>query len=173
MPALRAPQTGLYAPTVLLETARLRVRPLEADDWRPIHAYLSDPAVRLFVPEWPETEEQTREFVQENLEDPRQHALVLRDDDRLIGHVGFWKWFGARTYEGDRRGARGPRTRLRDSCTPPCHRDLQPLEHGVGSRDGEGRHAREAHFRRAHLQPDGTWTDEYFYALLAEEWPTS
>jgi hypothetical protein len=29
---------------------------------------------------------------------------------------------------------------------------------------------REAHFRKCDLQPDGSWTDEYFYALLHEDW---
>jgi len=29
---------------------------------------------------------------------------------------------------------------------------------------------REAHFRKCELLPDGTWADEYFYALLDEDW---
>jgi RimJ/RimL family protein N-acetyltransferase len=29
---------------------------------------------------------------------------------------------------------------------------------------------REAHFRQCMLAPDGTWWDEYFYALLDDEW---
>ena len=30
---------------------------------------------------------------------------------------------------------------------------------------------REAHFPKAHLHGGTTWWDEYFYAMLEEEWP--
>jgi ribosomal-protein-alanine N-acetyltransferase len=172
---------------VLLETVRLRIRPLEADDWRPMHAYLSDPAVRFFVPEWPETEEQAEEFVRRNLDDPRQYAVVLRDDGGLIGHIGFWKWFGPQTYEigwaiapahqgcGYATEAAGAVLayafetlglhRVVATCNPANTASVRVMEK-LGMR-------REAHFRKCELRPDGTWSDEYFYAVLDEDWSTS
>ena len=30
---------------------------------------------------------------------------------------------------------------------------------------------REAHFQQCYLREDGTCSDEYFYAVLADEWP--
>lgn len=172
---------------MILETARLRIRPLEPDDWRPLHAYLSDPSVRFFVPEWPETEEQTKEFVRGNVENPRQFAVVLRDDGRLIGHVGFWKWFGQQTYEigwaiapahqGSGYATEAARATLAHgfetlglhrviaTCNPENAASVRVMEK-LGMR-------REAHFRKAFQAPGGEWWDEYFYALLEEEWPTS
>lgn len=77
-----------------LETARLRIRPFSARDWQDVHAYTSDPQVRAYVPQWPETPEQAQTFVRANLgEDARVHALILRAGNRLIGHVAFHPWF--------------------------------------------------------------------------------
>jgi ribosomal-protein-alanine N-acetyltransferase len=171
--------------SIRIETERLLIRPFEADDWRAVHAYLSDPGVRFFVPEWPETEEEVQAFVHRNVEEPRQHALILHGDERLVGHVGFWQWFGPQTYEigwaiaRDHQG-RGYATeaaravlaygferlglhRVIATCNPNNAPSVRVMEK-LGMR-------REAHFRKCDLNPDGSWWDEYFYALLEDEWP--
>jgi ribosomal-protein-alanine N-acetyltransferase len=168
-----------------LETARLRIRPFAPGDWEAVHAYTSQPQVRAYVPEWPETPEQARAFVRENLdEDARVHALVLRDGDQLIGHMAFHPWFGSRTYEvgwavDPAHQGHGYATeaahalighgfetlglhRIVATCQPQNVASVRVMEK-LGLR-------REAHFRQCMLAPDGTWWDEYFFAILEEEW---
>jgi RimJ/RimL family protein N-acetyltransferase len=168
-----------------LETNRLVIRPFAPDDVAAVHAYLSDPQVRLFVPEWPETLDGTEAFVRKNFDDPRQHAIVRRADDLLVGHVGFWLWFEPRTFEigwaiapaHQSRGyateaaravlAHGFKTlglhRIVATCDPRNLASVRVMEK-LGMR-------REAHFRLAASSDGGaTWSDEYFYAILDEEW---
>jgi [ribosomal protein S5]-alanine N-acetyltransferase len=167
-----------------VETARLRLRPFVADDWRAALAYLSLPNVRRFVPEWPQTEEQAREFVSENAADPRALALETRVDRELVGHIGFHPWFGERAYEigwavAPAHQGRGYATeaagallaygferlglhRIIATCQPQNTASVRVAEK-LGMR-------REAHFRECMAAPDGSWWDEYFYALLENEW---
>ena len=168
-----------------LETARLRIRPLVEEDWRGVHEYLSVPGMREYLPEWPETPEETRAFVARNLADEaRQHALVLRDGDQLVGHVGFHPWFGPQTYEigwavAPAHQGRGYATeaalavlahafgtlglhRIVATCQPQNTPSVRVMEK-LGLR-------REAHFRKCMPAPGGGWWDEYLYALLDEDW---
>jgi RimJ/RimL family protein N-acetyltransferase len=170
-----------------VETQRLRVRPFSRGDWPDVHAYTSDAGVMTYVEEGCMTEEQTRQFVDENLgDDARVYAVELLAENRLIGHVNFYPWYGPRTYEigwvfHPRYHGRGYATeaaaallrygfetlrlhRIIATCQPentPSWRVMEKL----GMR-------REAHFRKGHLR-GATWWDEYFYALLAEEWPAA
>ena len=168
-----------------LETPRLRVRPLEAADWAAVHAYASDPDVMTYIPEGPMTEEQARAFVAENAGDEaRAVAVVLRSSGELIGHMPFRPWFAPRTFEigwvlDRRHHGRGYATeaarallrygfeemglhRMIATCQPenvPSWRVMEKL----GMR-------REAHFRKCLYRGGAVWWDEYFYALLEEEW---
>ena len=168
-----------------LRTTRLHIRPFEHADWLDVYAYLSLPAVRFFIPEWPETEEQTRDFVAKNVDEPREYALVRRDGGALVGHVSFGPWFGPKTHElgwavappHQRHGYATEAARALLSYafeTAGLHRVIATCnpENTASVRVMEKLHMRrEAHFRRGHLQPDGRWIDEYFYALLEDEWP--
>jgi len=168
-----------------LITARLRIRALEEDDWRAVHEYLSGSGMRDFVPEWPKTAEETRAFVGRNLHgEARQHALVLRNEGRVIGHVGFHPWFGPETYEIGWAVARGQQGRgfateaalallahgfetlglhrIVATCQPQNTASVRVMEK-LGLR-------REAHFRKCIPAPGGGWWDEYLYALLDEDW---
>jgi RimJ/RimL family protein N-acetyltransferase len=168
-----------------LETDRLRIRPFATDDWHAVSAYT--PRVRTYVPEWPATDRQAQSFVRENCgEDARMHALVLRGGELLIGHMAFHPWFAPQTHEigwavAPAHQGRGYATeaalallahgfetlglhRIVATCQPQNAASVRVMEK-LGLR-------REAHFRKCILAPDGTWWDEYFYALLEEEWPT-
>ncbi len=170
--------------TVSIETERLRVRSFTADDWQAVHAYTGDPGVMTYLPEEVMTEEQTRQFVAESMaEEAQAYAVDLRAEDRLIGHVSFHPWFAPRIYEigwvfHPRFHGRGYATeaaaallrygfeslqvhRVIATCQPentPSSRVMEKL--GM---------QREGHFRKCTFR-DGTWWDEYFYALLEEEW---
>jgi RimJ/RimL family protein N-acetyltransferase len=80
---------------LLLETPRLRLRELADDDFDAVHAYASDPEVVRYMPWGPNTEEETRGFLWRAQAtaggEPRlayELAVVVREDDRLIGAVG-------------------------------------------------------------------------------------
>jgi RimJ/RimL family protein N-acetyltransferase len=171
--------------TLDLVSARLRIRPFEEEDWRAVYEYLSGSGMRDFIPEWPETPEETHAFVGRNVGgEARQHALVLRDGGRLIGHVGFHPWFGPETYEigwavAPEQQGRGFATeaalallehgfetvrlhRIVATCQPQNTASVRVMEK-LGLR-------REAHFRKCMPAPGGGWWDEYLYALLDEDW---
>ena len=169
-----------------LETGRLRIRRFEPADVEAVCAYMKEPEVRAFVPDWPATPEQVDEFVRANLgPEPKQYALVLREDEVSIGHLGFHPWFGEATYEigwavapaqqGHGYATEAARAllahgfeelrlhRVIATCQPENAASVRVMEK-LGMR-------REAHFRKAFPAPGGNWWDEYFYALLDEDWP--
>jgi len=168
-----------------IDTPRLRVRSFVPEDWLAVYAYMSDPAVTHYLGEGVLTEEQTREFVTRNTgEEGRALALVLRAEDRLIGHLVFHPWVAPRTYEigwalhpayqGRGYATEGARALLRYSFeTLKLHRVIatcQP-ENTASYRVAEKIGLRqEGLFRQCLARPDGTWWDECFFALLEEEW---
>jgi RimJ/RimL family protein N-acetyltransferase len=80
--------------TIPIETERLRIRHFTPEDWHAVHAYTSDAGVMTYVPEGVMTEEQTKQFIAQSMaEEARTYAVDLREEDRLIGHVGFHPWF--------------------------------------------------------------------------------
>jgi [ribosomal protein S5]-alanine N-acetyltransferase len=168
-----------------IETDRLRIRAFAPDDWPAVLSYASDPATMTYIPEGPMSEEQARAWVEENAgEEARAVALVLKPDDRPIGHLVFHPWFAHRTNEigwvlGERYRGQGYATegagallrygfetlglhRIIATCQPENVASWRVMEK-LGLR-------REAHFRQCMFRDDSTWWDEYFYAILAEEW---
>ena len=73
---------------MILETARLRLRPFEAKDWADYLAYFNDAELlrdlgyRPFV-----SEEDFRGDFQWRLDNPRVLALVCKASGRVVGHV--------------------------------------------------------------------------------------
>lgn len=166
-------------------TARLRLRPLELDDWPAVHAFASDPTTMAFMPEGVMDDAQTRQFIAEHCSDEsRYYAAELLAEDRLIGYLPFHPWYSARIYEigwvlhPDYQGkgyateaaaallAHGFTTlglhRVIATCQPQNPASWRIMEK-LGMR-------REGHLRQCIERPDGIWWDEYFYAILAEEW---
>ena len=113
-----------------LEMERLRIRQFVPDDWQSVHAYTGDAQTMHFVEAHPMTEAQTRQFIAENMGDEAKHfAIELRDERRLLGHLGFHPWFSTHTYEIGwvltlATMARGTRPRPRPRCcgtgSKPC-----------------------------------------------------
>ena len=75
-----------------IQTDRLILRDLVEDDWRAVHAYASDPEVVRYMPFGPNTERQSKEFVEKSIAeqraDPRVNyalALTLRETGDFIG----------------------------------------------------------------------------------------
>jgi RimJ/RimL family protein N-acetyltransferase len=81
-----------------LRTDRLILRELSDSDFEAVHAYGSDPEVVAFVPWGPNTEHETRTFLQQTSERvssrPRLHhvlGIVVADRDQLVGTVGLYQ----------------------------------------------------------------------------------
>lgn len=77
----------------ILETQRLRLRPMVADDVEGLLEIFGDPVVMAAFDEKPLTRDQVRGWLQRNLDHRREHgyglfAVVLEENDRLIGDCG-------------------------------------------------------------------------------------
>ena len=176
--------------TLELETERLTLRPFELADWRPIHHYLSQFDVVRYLPEEPHTEAQTQRFVFGRVEKSRNNgwpnmlAVVLKPENQVIGHMVFEVfnskyrtreigWVFAPEVHGQGYATEAARAvlqlafgelglhRVIATCDPRNGASYRVMEK-LGMR-------REAHFVRD-VQIRGEWADEYFYAILAEEW---
>jgi len=168
-----------------VETSRLRLRPIAAGEWPAIFAYMSDPRVTVFLPEGTLDENASRAFAQKHAgEEGAAVAVVEKASGKLIGHMPFHEWFAPQTYEigwvlgraAQRKGytTEAARALLAQAFGPlKAHRVIatcQP-ENMASWRVAEKLGLRrEAHFRSCLYRSPGIWWDEYFYALLAEEY---
>ncbi|HEV2365897.1 MAG TPA: GNAT family protein [Caulobacteraceae bacterium] len=168
-----------------IETERLVLRAFAPTDWREVLGYMSDPEVTRFLPEGLLDEEGARAFADRNA-GPEGHAVavVRRAGGELIGHMAFHPWFAPRTWEigwalgrahqGQGYAIEAARALLALAFGPlEAHRVIatcqpeNPSSWRVAETLGL---RREGHFRQCIVRPDGSWWDEYFYALLAEEY---
>lgn len=168
-----------------IETQRLRIRSFQRNDWQAVYDYTSDPAVMMYIPEGSFSLEQAEAFVADNLdEQARAVAVLLKTDDLLVGHMLFHPWFAPQTYEigwvfNRAYHGQGYATeaalallqygfeslhlhRIIATCQPENVASWRVMEK-LGMR-------REAHWRKCIRRPENQWWDEYFYALLEEEW---
>jgi RimJ/RimL family protein N-acetyltransferase len=73
-----------------LNTERLKLREITQQDFKEVHEYASDPETVKYMPFGPNTEEETREFINRNLkrqqEDPRTDygfGIILKHENRF------------------------------------------------------------------------------------------
>ena len=169
-----------------LETPRLILRPIKLSDWPAIHSYMLDPVVTRWLPEGPLSRKQTQAFAKKNAgRSATAVAVIERKTDQLIGHMPFHPWSRPATheigwaissgYQGHGYATEAARA-LMDYAfrTMRCHRVIatcqpeNPASWRIMEKLGM---RREAHFQRALFQKrTGEWWDEYFYALLADEY---
>jgi [ribosomal protein S5]-alanine N-acetyltransferase len=168
-----------------LETDRLVLRELVADDVAAVHEYASDPEVTRFMTWGPNTIEATRAYVATVIDRPAGRdefglAVTLRDRGRLIGSVGI----GIRSGE-HRRGELG--YVLNRDCwgqgfaTEATRRlvrfgfdelDLHRIEATCHPDNrGSARVLEKAGFQfegrlRDHLRAGGQWRDSLLYATI-------
>ena len=168
-----------------IETARLRMRGINPNDWQAIFAYMSDSRVTAFLPEGQLDEAAARAFALEHAGNDRKAvAVVEKASGQMIGHMPFHLWFAPETYEigwafSHAHQGKGYATEAGRALvayafeTLGAHRIIatcQPqnvaswcVAEKLGLR-------REGHFRACLYRAPGIWWDEYFYALLAEEY---
>ena len=168
-----------------LETQRLTLRRFTSSDGPAIYRYMHDPVVTRWLPEGRLNKAGAQTFADKNAgRRPRAFAVVERASNELVGHMDFHPWFGSATYEigwaiGRPHQRRGYATEAARALlahafeTLGCHRVIATCQpENVASwrvMDKLGMR-REAHFRQGLLRGAGEWWDEYFYALLADEY---
>lgn len=167
-----------------VKTKRLLIRNFEFKDWQAVYEYTSDRNVMKYIPEGVFSEKAAKEFVNKNIGDKAENfPVVLIDENILIGHIAFYKYFGEHTYEigwvfNPKYYNRGFATeaakavvqygfekmklhRIIATCQPqniPSHRIMEK----IGMR-------REGYFKKC-IPKGNEWWDEYYYAILDEEW---
>jgi [ribosomal protein S5]-alanine N-acetyltransferase len=146
---------------------------------------MGDPLVTRWLPTGLLNEAGAQAFADKNAtRRTRAFAVVERASAELVGHMDFHPWLGRGTYEigwalGRPYQQQGYATeaavallahafetlrahRVVATCQPENVASWRVMEK-LGMR-------REAHFREHLLRETGEWWDEYFYALLAEEY---
>jgi len=173
-----------------LQTERLILRDFTAGDWQAVHAYAADPEAVRYMEWGPNSEAQTRGYIESLLiglqADQRRSfdlAVTLRADGRLIGGCGFHishpynraGWLGyifRRDSWGQGYATETARELLRlgfdrfglhrifATCDPRNLGSAHVLEK-IGMR-------REGHLRDNKWQK-GQWRDSLLYAILEHE----
>ncbi len=174
--------------TMQITTERLLIRDLLMEDWVDIHVYASDPEVARYMIWGPNSEEETKEFIQRVIQmqqqDPRidfECAVVLKETGKLIGGCGlrqdgkqgeigyclnpeYWR----KGYASEAAAAMiefGFKElglhRIYATCRPDNVGSAKVLEK-VGMR-------REGHLRE-HMWHKGNWHDSLLYSILEHEW---
>jgi [ribosomal protein S5]-alanine N-acetyltransferase len=167
-----------------IETERLIIRNFIESDWQDVFAYTSRPDVMAYIPEGVFSEEDAKKFVQDHAGEKAKYFPVrIRGEEAVIGHITFFKYFGDHTYEigwvfnpgyfNKGYATEAARAvlhygftkmklhRIIATCQPeniPSWRVMEKISM-----------RREGYFKKCIPNGDGWW-DEYYYAVLAEEW---
>lgn len=166
-----------------IKTERLVIRKFVFEDWPDVYEYTSNSKVMKYIPEGVFTEEDAKKFVNDNIgENAEKFPVVLGDENILIGHIVFHKYFGEHTYEigwvfnptyyNNGYASEAAQAilqfgfkkmnlhRIIATCQPeniPSHRVMEK----IGMR-------REGYFKKC-IPNENEWWDEYYYAILEEE----
>jgi len=176
---------------LFLTTKRFVLREFIKEDWQAVHEYASDSEVVRYVEWGPNTEKETRDFIERTMrsytEKPRhdyQFAVILRKEDRLIGScdihlsdpqhqeasIGYCfnrnYWENVYATEAARRLITFGFDELKlhrifATCDPKNKGSV-----GVLEKTGM-RHERRL---REHKWVKGKWRDSFLYAIFDDEW---
>lgn len=166
-----------------ITTQRLFIREFETQDWQAVFNYMSDQTVMHYMPEGVLTAEQVQKFISDNRDEAKHFPIVLREQSQVIGHLVFHPYFGEHTYEIGwvlnpayyRKGYASEAAqalldygftkmklhRIIATCQPENIASYRVMEK-IGMR-------REGFFKKCIPHGDDWW-DEYYYAILQEEW---
>lgn len=184
----------MLLPTYPIATARLDLRPFEPDDLQALHAIESRPDVARYLYRGPRLRDETARSLAQRIRqraivaegDKLILAMVLRAESRLVGDVTL-AWLSETHARGEIGFILHPDFQGRGLAREAAETMLRLGFEGLGLHRIIGRcdarntasarlmerlgMAREAHFRQnEHVK--GEWTDEYVYALRADDWRT-
>lgn len=164
-----------------IETSRLVIRSYETTDMDDAAEFLLNKKTMAFIPERFSSKEEMTLFLEKN----KNHffPVVLKEEDKVIGHLSFEAFFGNHSYEigwvfnedyhQKGYGKEAAKAMLNEGFTQMnIHRIIatcQPenpgswkLMEAIGMR-------REGFFKKC-IPAGDSWWDEYYYAVLREEW---
>ena len=167
-----------------LKTNRLLIRDFEPNDWEAVLEYTSDETVMKYIPGGVFSAEDAKEFVRKNTgESARHYPVTLLESGMVIGHLVFHNVFGDHTFEigwvfNPKFYNNGYATeaayaalkygfeelklhRIIATCQPDNPPSFKVMEK-IGMR-------KEGFFKKCIPHGD-EWWDEYYYAILDEEW---
>lgn len=165
-------------------TDRLIIRRFESEDWSAVLEYTSNANTMKYMPEGVLYEESVKAFISKNMGDQASNfPVILVDTGKLIGHIVFHKYYSEHIYEigwvfNPRYHNQGYASeaalamlkygfeemnlhRIIATCQPeniPSYRVMEKI--GM---------QREGYFKQC-IPHDHGWWDEYYYAILREEW---
>ncbi|MEG2709110.1 MAG: GNAT family protein [Vagococcus sp.] len=164
-----------------IETKRLLIRQYEVSDSKEASTFLLHPEAMHYIPETFETVEEVTHFLQENRD--AYFPVCLKETGEIIGHLFFKAFFGSHSYEigwifhpdYHRKGYAKEAAeavlaygflkkeihRVIATCQPENEGSWRLMD-SLGMR-------REGYFKQCIPKGD-TWWDEYYYAILKEEW---
>lgn len=167
-----------------IETSRLLIRKFKYEDWQDVYTYTSDATVMKYIPEGVFSKDDAKKFVNENMkENVKNFPVVLKNEKILIGHIVFFDYFWDHTYEigwvfnslYHQKGYASEAAkaivdygfnimklhRIIATCQPENTSSYRVMEK-IGMR-------REGYFKKC-IPTEKGWWDEYYYAILKEEW---
>ncbi|MCF2936826.1 GNAT family N-acetyltransferase [Paenibacillus alkaliterrae] len=172
-------------------TDRLIIRDFIQEDWQTVHTYASNPLVARYMIWGPNTEDDTKKFIQRTIEmqghNPRKDlelAVTLKDSGQLIGgcgihvegtngeigycfHPNYWR----QGYASESAAAllkfgfnELGLHRIFATCRPDNIGSSMVMEK-IGMK-------REGHLRE-HMKVKGQWKDSFLYSILDQEFRSS
>jgi len=175
---------------VILANEKLFLREFTPHDWVDVHKYASQEIVCRYQAWGPNTEEDSKEFIQDALDEARQTPrerfvfaiiyqetligsveIMIRDFTNKVGEIGYivnpdYWGKGVATQSAKLVIAFGFDTlklhRIYATCDPRNIGSSKVLEK-VGM-------AKEGILRENMLMKDGVWRDSFLYSVLKQEW---
>jgi len=169
---------------MILDTARLHIRPLEERDVDALFEFLSDPNTMTFFVEGTYTKEVILQMIQDNITEKKHYGIIDKQTNKLIGKLVFYEWFMEQTYEigwimNSRFTNQGYTTEAASEVLRygfsilKAHRIIatcQP-ENIASKRICEKLGMRlEGLFKKCIYVKPGIWWDELFYAILEDDY---
>ena len=172
----------------MITTNRLLLRRFCAQDWKDLHAYLSDPEVLYFEPYEPFDEERCKQEAIRRASDEAFWAVCLNEAGKVIGNLyfseqefGTWELgfvfhaaYQGKGYATESAGALLQNAflnwnvrRVVSLCNPENQASWKLIERLGMRREG---HLKQNVYFRKDASGNPLWQDTYQYALLRGEW---
>lgn len=176
---------------IILETARLTIRPIAPGDTSGVFAYRRDREANQYqgwIPECLEDVEQFIANISKQIDEPEtwfQFVLIEKEGGRIIGDVGL-HFFGKENRQVELGCTLSKDFQKKGYATEAVGKLIDFVFHDLNkhrmivSIDPANTNSirlaerlgfrKEAHFRES-LWLNGEWVDDVVYAILAKEWP--